>query len=192
MEQKSASVSKVHDPRSVRTLADIDAAFVSLLSKRSYSDIRVSDIVRKARVGRATYYAHYTSKDDLLRAQVRRIVVPMLRDSPGAPWLFDCTPLFSHVRNAGRIYRSLLTGRSRLVCERIVQDALEERVAARLVHSGLPSDPILAGIAARLVAASLMTMLSWWTEHGAELSLTGMQDIYQSFVGSALKELVTG
>jgi hypothetical protein len=55
--QKSQSVAQNVDPRAEKTRVLITTSFVALLSRRSYDRIRVSDITRKARVGRATFYA---------------------------------------------------------------------------------------------------------------------------------------
>jgi AcrR family transcriptional regulator len=65
--QKSASVSQRRasqrkDERVRRTRMRIDAAFVDLLHRRAYGNIRVSEIVKKAGVGRPTFYAHYSTK----------------------------------------------------------------------------------------------------------------------------------
>src|SRR5438552_2594273 len=105
---KSASVSKSprdrmkdgtkKDQRVVRTRKRVDAAFVELLHRRAYGNIRVSDITRKAGVGRATFYAHYSSKDDLLRSQFNRIVAPMLVMTPGDACPLDATALFAHLQ----------------------------------------------------------------------------------------------
>lgn len=188
--QKSPSVSKIHDIRTARTLARIDSAFVALIQKRAYASIRVSDIARKAKVGRATFYAHYASKHELLRSQVQRVVAPMLSESPGNPWLFDCTRLFSHIRHSRLIYRSLLGGLTRSGSERIVQDVLEERTAARLARmksSCNPEATLIASVAARFVATSLLAMLGWWIENDTGPSPETMQGLYQSLVGPGLK-----
>src|SRR5450755_3726324 len=93
--QKSESVSQSADPRAEKTRALITSSFVALLSRRSYERIRVSDITRKARIGRATFYAHFASKHALLEAEVARVVLPML--APDDRCLVDCTMLFAHV-----------------------------------------------------------------------------------------------
>ena len=85
IKHKSVSVSHVHgereskkkDERVVRSRKRLDAAFVELLHRRAYGNMRVSDIAKKAGVGRATFYAHYPSKDHLLRSQFDRFVAPM-------------------------------------------------------------------------------------------------------------------
>jgi AcrR family transcriptional regulator len=93
MKHKSQSVSKlaahaadsIPDARVRRTRNKIDEAFVKLLFHRSYRNLRVSDITRKAAIGRPTFYAHFSSKDELLRSQANRVMIPMLQASPGSP-----------------------------------------------------------------------------------------------------------
>jgi AcrR family transcriptional regulator len=109
---KSANVSKVEpknanrDRRVVHTRKQIDAAFVDLLHRRSYGNIRVSDITKKAGVGRATFYAHYASKDDLLMSQFQRIVAPMLAATPQDACPLNAVAFLAHVKGAPRIYKS--------------------------------------------------------------------------------------
>jgi AcrR family transcriptional regulator len=153
----------------------------------------VSDIVRKAKVGRATFYAHYGSKHQLLHSQMSRMVVPMLRERPGEPWLFDCTALFDHLGRSRAIYRSLLAGPSRLSSGRIVQDVIEKRAATLLSCSGVgetQAAPLNIGISARFAAATLLTILVWWIENNAESPPQQMQSIYQSLVGPGLRALL--
>jgi AcrR family transcriptional regulator len=110
--QKSQSVAQNPDPRAEKTRVLITTAFVALLNRRSYDRLRVSDIARKAGVGRATFYAHFPSKDALLASELVRVVLPMLAELPADPCLVDCTRLFIHVQHARDVYRSLTRGRA--------------------------------------------------------------------------------
>src|SRR3954449_3944634 len=103
--QKSANVSQRRvpdhkDERVRRTRMRIDAAFVDLLHRRGYGNIRVSEIVKKAGVGRPTFYAHYATKDDLLRSQFERIIAPLIRCTPGDVVRIDATSFLAHVGSA--------------------------------------------------------------------------------------------
>lgn len=186
MKQKSLTVSKRNDPRTTRTIGQIDGAFVTLMQRRAYSGIRVSDITKKAGIGRATFYAHYLSKHELLRAQIRRIVAPKLREQPQAAYLFDCTTLFVHITHARFAFRSLMTGSSRIIAERIIQDCLEERVLSMLTRN---EASVTESVAPRFVAASLVTLIVWWIENDLKSSPAEMQGVYETLVGGGLQAI---
>ena len=55
------------DRRQRRTREAIFQAFTELLSKKHYNQITVGEIIEKADIGRATFYAHFETKDFLLK-----------------------------------------------------------------------------------------------------------------------------
>jgi AcrR family transcriptional regulator len=183
--QKSQSVAQNVDPRAEKTRVLITTSFVALLSRRSYDRIRVSDITRKARVGRATFYAHFASKDALLEAELSRVVLPMLAELPDDSCLVDCTRLFAHVQHARDVYRSLMGGSTRVVTERLIQDALEARITATLA-ARKEAGPAAPEFAPRFVASTLLTLLAWSLEQPTAPAPTALQDTFRSLVGRAL------
>lgn len=56
------------DRRQRRTREAIFHAFTELLSQKDFSQITVGEIIDRADVGRATFYAHFETKDFLLKA----------------------------------------------------------------------------------------------------------------------------
>jgi AcrR family transcriptional regulator len=60
------------DRRIARTRQALMSAFVSEILSRGYDEVSVEDIVKRANVGRSTFYTHYKSKDDLLRESIAR------------------------------------------------------------------------------------------------------------------------
>jgi AcrR family transcriptional regulator len=64
--KKPARSSKAEDRRLKRTRKVLLEAFLALLREKRYGQIRVSDIVARADVGRSTLYEHFAGKDDIL------------------------------------------------------------------------------------------------------------------------------
>jgi len=185
VKQKSQIVPQAPDPRAERTNAQITQAFVTLLSRRPYDRIRVSDITRKARVGRATFYAHFASKDALLASELARVVLPMLAELPGEPCLIDCTGFFAHIQHARSIYLSLTSGPARFVTERIIQDAFEARIDEILVERGA-SGAAAPAFAARFVASTLLALIAWALQQQTAPPPAALQQTFRSLVGRAL------
>jgi AcrR family transcriptional regulator len=58
---------KKMDRRQRKTREGIFKAFIELLSKKHFSQITVGEIIERADIGRATFYAHFETKDFLLK-----------------------------------------------------------------------------------------------------------------------------
>lgn len=54
------------DKRAVQTERKIEAALITLINQKGFSDISVTDITRTAKISRGTFYIHYLDKVDLL------------------------------------------------------------------------------------------------------------------------------
>ena len=65
------------DARKAKSRAAIVSAFSELLCEEDYGKITVGDIIARARVGRATFYGLFKSKDDLLVRARDAISAPM-------------------------------------------------------------------------------------------------------------------
>src|SRR5882672_6768155 len=108
------------DRRIPRTRAMLQHALNSLILKKRYEAITIQDICDAANVGRSTFYAHYTSKDDLKRKgfeKLRRLLVDHQREALAGPGntrdrsLGFCLPMFDHARDHKDHYRVLVGGR---------------------------------------------------------------------------------
>ena len=186
---KSHIVAKPEDPRVAKTRARINAAFVELVGRRAYFRIRVSDITRKARVGRATFYAHFESKDALLKEQFIAVVLPRVIELPDAPCLVDCTALFDHILASRDIYSSLAAGPGRVVTDGIVQDALEARIAALIsarAARGIGMTPTAAFVP-RFVAGTILALIAWSLEQRPAPTPAELQAAYALLIGRALR-----
>src|SRR5262245_34927652 len=131
------------DRRVARTREMLHQALMSLLLKRRYKTISIKDICHAANVGRSTFYAHYTSKDDLKRSgleSMRRTLVDRQRDAVATcgeirdrRWRFSLS-MFEHARDHVYLYGALaraglaaaVLGTIRQIVSDLVRDELAE------------------------------------------------------------------
>ena len=69
------------DRRQLRTRRAIFSAFETLLARKRYEQITVQDIIEEADIGRTTFYAHFETKDELLRALCAEIFEHVFSDN---------------------------------------------------------------------------------------------------------------
>ena len=180
------AVGKPVDVRVARTREQIDAAFVAMLHRRTYVGIRVGDIARKAGVGRATFYAHYATKHDLLQSQLRRIVCPMIVATRDRACPIDATALFAHLAASPRIYHGLMSGDSGPLAQRMLLTCFEERLrelGSTQGDRGIGGALVPDGLADRFIASSLLTLVSWCIEVRDTRTPADLQRVYAALIG---------
>lgn len=129
-------------------------AFQELVLKRRYDDIRVADIIRRADVGRSTFYEHFRDKDDLLRQSLGGLLSVLARAVEEGEELEHLPFVLDHFRENRRRALGLLNGPS---APQVVT-VLASLIAERLRASGTPaSQPLLLSI--ELTAAGLAEVL---------------------------------
>lgn len=82
-----AALTKGVDPRIKRTRQLLQQAFLDLFQEKRFASISVQDIAERATVNRATFYAHFEDKydlmDSIIREQFQQIVTSKLPAAPG-------------------------------------------------------------------------------------------------------------
>jgi len=150
------------DPRAERTRLRLQQAMGEMLTTQSFASVTVQEITRRAEVNRATFYAHFQDKDDLLESTLRekcRRVLQAARPAPSAPaaWqhliqsvleFFDGMPAVCP--QAARQWNGIVTAamREELNC------LLEEWLAAARPGAPVPA-VVVAAISGAIVTAGL-------------------------------------
>lgn len=167
------------DRRVARTRKLLHQALMSLTEKKDYATISVGDICDAAEVRRSTFYAHYSSKDDLRRSgldHMRAVIVAEHKnvlagsgDGKDRTMRFSLT-IFKHARDHMDRYRSLPgSGNGAIVLDainQIVSDLVHDELAGAADSS---DDAVQREVAAQYVVGAFMAVLTWWLDGGAKL-----------------------
>src|SRR5215204_4165205 len=109
------------DRRTLRTRMALHRALIGLILVRDYDEISVGDITDAANVGRSTFYAHYTDKDDLLRSGLGHLRGMLLEEHrsatsgeehPATRALGFSRFMTEHVKEQHQLYRAMMRGRA--------------------------------------------------------------------------------
>ncbi|HET7716174.1 MAG TPA: TetR/AcrR family transcriptional regulator [Bauldia sp.] len=160
------------DRRVLRTRNALYDALVSLIRRKAYDLITVEDILREAGIGRATFYAHFTSKDDLLERsldRLRELLVATETSSKAAaePGQTVSRVFFDHVAQYRDIPVALASGRGGTIVREAIDRIVAERIKA--VIPSEPTGPLPRELVVLHIVSALNTTLRWWLERGQHL-----------------------
>ncbi|MDR7219704.1 helix-turn-helix domain-containing protein [Aminobacter aminovorans] len=157
------------DRRVARTRTALYDALVALIRAKDYAAITVEDILAEANVGRSTFYAHFTSKDDLLQRSLERLRDLLVgvqqgadHDADGNAW-DPARALFEHVGEYADVQAALAGGHGgavlREAVDKVLADVLRQAMGAAPA-GGLPRELVI-----QHMVATFNTTLRWWREH---------------------------
>ena len=160
------------DRRQRKTREAIFSAFVDLLAKKSFDGITISEIIEQADIGRATFYAHFETKDFLLRELCAELFDHVLDSVSGG--IFECegSPsvflhLFEHFKRNDNGILKLISGGSGEIFLRYFRADLKKLVLANIsLFEGKISKEIPTDFAVNHIASTFLETLRYWTETG--------------------------
>lgn len=166
------------DRRQKKTRTAIFEAFTVLLSKKQYNKITIQDIIDEANVGRSTFYAHFETKEDLLKAFCEELfehIVASAMDhgSIHGRYSDDAAPqsMFCHIlqhleRNDHNIL-NLFSCESSDIFLRYFKESLNELIRVQVLRDrdirsrNLPEDFLVNHL-----SGSFVEMVQWWSKNG--------------------------
>lgn len=174
--EKASAADAIHagmDRRALRTRQALHQALIGLILERDYDGISVADITQAANVGRSTFYAHFTDKDDLLRAgadSLRAILLHEHSSEVAGEHRPESRPLgFSrfmtaHLADQLPLYRALMRGRAGAIITEQIRHYIAEIVRAGLAEGDRKAPELVV----QFVVGAYMSVLTWWLDRGAK------------------------
>lgn len=176
------------DRRQRKTREAIFAALTDLLSKKDFGQITVGEIIEQADVGRATFYAHFETKDYLLKELCGELFCHIFdsREGQNHRHIFNCEApesvflhLFQHLqRNDNHILR-LLSCRNNELFLQYFKGNLYQLIESQLPLFAARKDPRLPeDFWISHIAATFVDTLRWWIDNGMEQSPEVITDYF--------------
>jgi AcrR family transcriptional regulator len=196
-----ASVKKKPDRRVQRTHQLLRAAMLSLITEKGFEALSVREIVDRANVGRATFYAHFDSKEDLLasgfdglRASLRECQREALAKKGRAEervFAFS-QEVFTHADEYRDVFQAMVGKQSGAVVQQILHkillDLIRDDVKAMASRRDTNSIPVEA--LARFMAGALVGVLMWWLNAKTRLAAEDMNRIFRCLAIPAVKAIM--
>jgi len=162
-----------------RTRAAIISTFSEMVFTTHYENIKMSDIARRANVGRSTIYQHYRDKDAVLLDSMDWILVGLSSCVNSSAPNEEIVALLQHIWEHRDKARNIFFGSTGQKLER----ALSTKIASQIVVATKESDWLVSPIfVANQIAASLFSILRSWVVADASASA---QQLAQHLCGSA-------
>ena len=162
------------DRRQKKTREAIFTAFTDLLSQKSYHQISVQDIIDRANIGRTTFYAHFETKDYLLKDLCEELFGHIIDTAMGLPhghYHYVCGSaadsvflhLLRHLQENDRNILGLLSSQNNEHFLRYFKSNLKKLIILQyaekglLKHDRLPEDYLVNHI-----SSSFVETVDWW------------------------------
>ena len=181
------------DRRVRRTRNVLGDAMVELIREKSFADITVQQVLDRAGVSRSTFYTHYSDKNDLFLGDVEdffeMMATDLMRRGEVSNRVAPVRELFAHIAQVRDFYAALVASGK-------IHDTMElgQGHFARAIEQRLstlsPTCKVLStqrGAMAYALAGALLSLLSWWIDHGMKTSPAEMDDLYHRMVWSGVR-----
>ena len=183
------------DRRVARTRTLLHDALLSLLCTKSYDAITVEDLCTKAKIGRSTFYAHYASKDELLRARLKHLHDTLLERRRAAAMghaaskgLLFSGIMFEHAYEHVHLHRHLLGNRGGSIVFAMIRDMLSELVRDETAPAtrAAKGDALLRDFTVAYIVGAFMAVMDWWIKQDKTLSPQQIDALFQRAVAEGI------
>lgn len=170
------------DRRQRKTREAIFKAFTELLYQKDFNQITVGEIIDKADIGRATFYAHFETKDFLLKEFCEELFCHIFdterKETDDHKHIFECDGadsvflhLFQHLQKNDNNILALLSSQNNELFLRYFKRNLEILVESHLfMFDSYKSKQIPDSFWKNHIVSVFVETINWWTRNGMKES----------------------
>ena len=176
------------DRRVRRTRDRLGDALMGLLVEKPFDQIKVQDVLDRAGVSRSTFYSHFRDKNDLFLSDsdefLEGMAMALSRFSCKSERVAPVQELFAHIAEVRPFYSALIeSGKINDVWE-LGREHFARGIAERLaqIPKSRGMSPEHRAAIAQGLAGSLVSLLTWWVQHGMRPTPEEMDKLFHKLV----------
>ena len=178
------------DRRQRKTREAIFNAFIAILSKKDFNSITVGEIIEKADIGRATFYAHFETKEFLLKELCEELFCHIFdsaeESGEGHKHIFECDApssvilhLLQHLQKNDNHILDLLSCENNELFLRYFKENLIMLIEKNPeIFKNKKADGFPEGYWINHVSATFVETVKWWIDNGMRESPEKMTEYF--------------
>ena len=182
------------DRRQRKTREAIFKAFIGLIAKKRFNQITVGEIIERADVGRATFYAHFETKDFLLKELCEELFCHIFDviegDGSRHKHVFECDTsapmilhLFQHLQKNDNHILELLGGENNELFLRYFKENLLSLIQKQSYLFAEKKPTIVSDdFWFDHIVATLVETIRWWIDRGVTENAETVCDYFWAVV----------
>ena len=174
---------KAPDRRIQRTRKLLQDALISVVVEKGYDATTVQDIIDRANVGRATFYAHFADKATLFHSRLedlRSFITEQQRRAPAR--LGFSLVILEHAGSNLPVWRAIAGRESGAFALQRIQRLIADLAEIDLTTHAFKGTAEQRELAVQYVAGAFMAVLTWWLDRGARLAPVDVDAVFRRLV----------
>lgn len=168
------------DLRIQRTMTSIRTAFEELLGEKAYHSISISELARRAKVNRRTFYSHYKDLDEVREEFCTDVAESYIRATHHMDGRTDYAAIAREFMLFFATQGELI---EKIICSdnyRLISDAINDRIALRNRRHVDPSnamDPYVRELVIAFLRGASLNIIRRWVFDGKRVPLDDMVEL---------------
>lgn len=183
------------DRRIQRSRQALQAALSALILEKGYESVTVQDVIDRANVGRATFYAHFRDKEDLLLSEFEPLTAHFQHymEVSGSLDLWQlCLLMFQHAQDYHSTYKAMVGKQSGEIVQSYLRQYLTGLVGRCLQAQWSPQGASAVPLEVLIyqLVSSLLSLLVWWLDKNLPYSAQQMAQMYQQLTQPGIEAIL--
>ena len=192
------------DRRQQKTRRAIFQTFMRLLDKKPYHKITIQDIIDEAEIGRSTFYAHFETKEFLIKELCQDLfqhILQSVSDEHHAQHLLnlqECASksifchILQHLKENDKNILKLLSCDDNEIFLRYFKENMNNLLCRQAFQKKtLPSTEIPEDFLINHISSSFVEMIKWWANNKMQPEPIKMDEYFRSVMSGVFEKVKT-